>query len=175
MNRKRFRCGGCCRRPGQRPRGERVPRCCAHLERQQDCVQPNPQPLLARQIPGTWCTLWERYQKAQPAQLLQEGVRGLMLCNTQEVKKSISSEFFFKLHIISTPSPWTFAIEIEAHLDLVFWSETRGKGKQFLLMQLSHFAGLQMGLPHPPRCFPASPSSTSGGGRQEPGGTSNVN
>lgn len=84
------------------------------------------------------------------AQLLQEGVSGLMFCNAQGVEKSISSNFFFKLHIISTPLPWTFAIEIEAHLDLVFWFKTRGKWKWFLML-LCCTADLQMGMPHPLR------------------------
>lgn len=47
----------------------------------------------------------ERYQKAQHKQLLQEGVSGIMFCNAQEVKKSISSDSFFRLHIIPTPLP----------------------------------------------------------------------
>lgn len=84
------------------------------------------------------------------AQLLQESVSGLMFCNAQGAEKSISSNFFFKLHIISTPLPWTFAIEIEAHLDLVFWFKTRGKWKWFLKL-LCCTTDLQMGMPHPLR------------------------
>lgn len=119
VNRKRFQCHGCCRLPGPHPPGERTLRCLRTPGITAWLCSAEPTAASRLINPNTCYTLWERHQKALPAQLLQEGVSGIMFCSTQEVKKSISSDFFFKLHIIS-PLPWTFVIEIEARLDLVF-------------------------------------------------------
>lgn len=157
VNRKIFQRGGCCRLRGQQLLDMHRSCCCTHLEGWQG---PTATPLVH---PRHWDTLWEWHQKPQLAQLVQEGVSGLMFCNTQGAEENISSDFFFKLHIISTPLPWTFAIEIEAHLDLVFWSKSRGKWKLFLVL-LCCPADLQMGLPRPLR--PRGQGKASGEGQE---------
>lgn len=127
VNRKRF-VSWLLQTLGSATPGEPRPCCCPHLD---------PQPLLLWYIPSTFgcvCTLGAHFgnNPKRLSPLLQEGVSAIMFCNTQEAENSISSDFFFKLHIISTPLPWTFGIEIEAQLDLVFWSKTRDKWKCFL-------------------------------------------